>query len=315
MIEENLDQARTWISDADALLIGAGAGMGVDSGLPDFRGNAGFWKAYPPIRDRGLSFVDMANPAWFEKDPALAWGFYGHRLNLYRATDAHPGFRKLLEYGRTLPGGFFVYTSNVDGQFQKAGFSADRVVECHGSIHHLQCTGSCSQAIWSAESVEVEVDETTCRAAEPLPLCPTCGALARPNILMFGDWMWSPERTNDQTDRFERWKTRVRDNLQRIVVIEVGAGTAIPSVRCQCEEICSTHMASLIRVNPRDYQVPPDAVGIPLGGRAGIDALFDEEQQEDGRSRHGAGGGALAIALLGSTVDLGLRVVSRVLSS
>src|SRR5262245_7510055 len=49
-LSQQFDQAATAIRDADALLIGAGAGMGVDSGLPDFRGNEGFWNAYPPFR-------------------------------------------------------------------------------------------------------------------------------------------------------------------------------------------------------------------------------------------------------------------------
>ena len=56
---------------ADAIFITAGAGMGVDSGLPDFRGNEGFWKAYPVIRDFGYSFVDMANPKWFDTDRSI----------------------------------------------------------------------------------------------------------------------------------------------------------------------------------------------------------------------------------------------------
>src|SRR5438093_10269086 len=80
------------IRSAEALLIGAGAGMGVDSGLPDFRGDEGFWKAYPPFKKLGLSFVELANPNWFHSDPALAWGFYGHRRNLYRSTQPHQGF-------------------------------------------------------------------------------------------------------------------------------------------------------------------------------------------------------------------------------
>ena len=53
------------LKNADSILITAGAGMGVDSGLPDFRGNEGFWKAYPPIAKLGLTFSEMANPQWF----------------------------------------------------------------------------------------------------------------------------------------------------------------------------------------------------------------------------------------------------------
>lgn len=61
-----LESAAAAIRRADALLIAAGAGMGVDSGLPDFRGNDGFWKAYPPFKKLGLSFVQVANPYWFQ---------------------------------------------------------------------------------------------------------------------------------------------------------------------------------------------------------------------------------------------------------
>src|SRR5438045_8933631 len=96
--EATLQEAVEAIAMADALLVCAGAGMGVDSGLPDFRGDKGFWKAYPLYGELKLSFSDLANPAWFEKDPTLAWGFYGHRLNLYRKTEPHDGFRMLLSW-------------------------------------------------------------------------------------------------------------------------------------------------------------------------------------------------------------------------
>jgi hypothetical protein len=86
------------IRRADALLITAGAGMGVDSGLPDFRGNEGFWRAYPAFAKLGLRFDELANPRWFASDPSLAWGFYGHRLNLYRTTTPHDGFAILLQW-------------------------------------------------------------------------------------------------------------------------------------------------------------------------------------------------------------------------
>ena len=72
-------------------MVAAGAGMGVDSGLPDFRGPEGFWRAYPPYRRLGLRFEELADPEHFDDDPALAWGFYGHRLALYRATVPHSG--------------------------------------------------------------------------------------------------------------------------------------------------------------------------------------------------------------------------------
>jgi NAD-dependent SIR2 family protein deacetylase len=73
--DKKIRHAAEAIKAADALLVTAGAGMGVDSGLPDFRGAQGFWRAYPAIAKLGLSFEGMANPAWFKKNPHLAWAF------------------------------------------------------------------------------------------------------------------------------------------------------------------------------------------------------------------------------------------------
>jgi NAD-dependent SIR2 family protein deacetylase len=183
------------------LLIGAGAGMGVDSGLPDFRGAHGFWRAYPPYAKLGLDFAALADPRWFRDDPELAWGFYGHRLGLYRRTRPHRGFRILRRWADCMPGGWFVYTSNVDGQFQRAGFDPDRVVEDHGAIDRMQCTGDCGVGVFPADGYTVRVDGATMRAVGPLPACPSCGALARPNILMFGDRDWDPSRADAQRSR------------------------------------------------------------------------------------------------------------------
>lgn len=258
------------IRRADALLITAGAGMGVDSGLPDFRGNEGFWKAYPVVARLGLSFVDMANPAWFEKDPHLAWAFYGHRLDLYRRTEPHEGFAKLLEWALEKPDGYFVFTSNVDGQFQRAGFNADRIVECHGSIHHFQCTDDCAGTIWEAGDEHVRVDETVFRAADPLPRCRHCGGMARPNILMFGDASWTADRNHAQHGRFSQWLRALEKKSARLTVIELGAGTVIPTVRYLSESVAKRLAGNLIRINPREPDVPAGSFGFAMGALEGI---------------------------------------------
>lgn len=263
--DEPLWQAARAIAEADALLIGAGAGMGVDSGLPDFRGQEGFWKAYPPFRKLGLSFAQLANPQWFDNDPHLAWGFYGHRLQLYRETAPHAGFQILLQWGRRAPGGYFVFTSNIDGHFQKAGFDEDRVVECHGSIHHLQCTNAlnarlrdCREQIWPADC-DVSIDPIHFVAEEPLPVCPACDSIARPNVLMFGDWSFISDRTDEQHNRYRQWVQANR--TARLVVVELGAGSAVPTVRHECER----RHGHLIRINPREPNVPPKAISIAAG--------------------------------------------------
>jgi len=275
-VQDDFKRAASAIRDADALLILAGAGMGVDSGLPDFRGNVGFWKAYPPMAKLGISFIEMANPTWFDHDPTLAWGFYGHRLNLYRQTTPHRGFTQLLEIGRQRRGGYFVFTSNVDGQFQKAGFAEDHVEECHGSIHHLQCSHACTPGIWDARDERVAVDDDTFRAQEPLPRCKLCGAMARPNVLMFGDWSWISTRTDSQSGRRSAWLKGILEARLGLAIVEIGAGEVVATVRRLSEYIARAYGAILIRINPRDFWVPREEdVSLPFGAADGIDGIMD----------------------------------------
>lgn len=252
------------VRGAGALLVCAGAGIGVDSGLPDFRGPEGFWRAYPPYRDLGLRFEEIADPQHFAEDPELAWGFYGHRLELYRRTEPHTGFDVLREWAERWP--TRVFTSNVDGQFQRAGFPDESVAECHGSIHVLQCTAHCGRQPWAADGVTVVVDPETMRARAPLPSCPSCGSLARPNILMFGDADWVPDRTGRQLQAHTSWRRELRAAGIPLTVVEIGAGTAVPVVRREAE-LASAASGALVRINLREPGVRHGR-GVGLAGSA-----------------------------------------------
>ncbi len=266
VISKNIRTAAELIESADSLIITAGAGMGVDTGLPDFRGKEGFWKAYPTLAKANISFTEIACPDTFANNPKLAWGFYGHRLNLYRKTVPHQGFKLLRAIAKHLDGGAFVFTSNVDGHFQKAGFPLNDIVECHGSIHHLQCQQTCSQEIWEATKFMPEIDEEHCLLSSSFPLCPACREIARPNILMFGDWNWVNWRTEFQRARFHEWHETVRNP----VVIEIGAGKSFPTVR----EFGERLGVPMIRINPRDENVARDSdVSLKMGALEGISAI------------------------------------------
>eukprot|EP01102_Stenamoeba_stenopodia_P014547 TRINITY_DN4840_c0_g1_i1.p1 TRINITY_DN4840_c0_g1~~TRINITY_DN4840_c0_g1_i1.p1 ORF type:complete len:309 (+),score=56.39 TRINITY_DN4840_c0_g1_i1:96-1022(+) len=282
------------ISQSEAILITAGAGIGVDSGLPDFRGNEGFWKAYPPYAKLGLSFAELANPQWFFQDPTLAWGFYGHRLRLYRKTVPHSGFSILnkIVNSSELKGNYFVFTTNVDGQFQKAGFADDRIVERHGSIHHLQCTLPCTNTIFPVDEDDSKlpmVDSETFRASkETFPKCIKCSQLARPNILMFGDGEFIGDRSNDQMERFQNWMKTQKG--RRLTIIEIGAGTAVPTARIMSESAAADDPKHrlLIRVNVRESQLETphswytayrndfQGVSLSMGGAAAMEAIWKE---------------------------------------
>ncbi len=272
-LKEELRRAAEAIQSARALVVTAGAGMGVDSGLPDFRGDHGFWSAYPMYRRLGINFIGAANPEHFERDPSFGWGFYGHRTNLYRQTVPHRGFSLLRDWSEALGLDYFVVTSNVDGQFQKAGFASDRILEVHGSIHHLQCTKPCCMAIWD-NGEEIAVDLETMRARS-LPLCLHCGATARPNVLMFGDYAWIARRSTRQQEHFDAFLAEHRD--APLAVVEMGAGSAIPTIRLLGERLGRAHGAKVIRINPREAQISAPHISLPCGaleGLEGIDALL-----------------------------------------
>lgn len=263
-MQASLIQCARWIAAADGLLITAGAGMGVDSGLVDFRGKEGFWRAYPALAAAGIAFDRLANPKAFLADPELAWGFYGHRLALYRRTVPHDGFRVLCDIAGRLAHGAFVFTSNVDGLFQKAGFADARICECHGSIHWLQCMANCDAEVWRADRFLPTVDETRCRLTSPLPRCPACGSVARPSILMFNDCDWLDDRASGQTERMRLW---LRD-VERLVVVEIGAGQSIPTVRrCGYQQ-----RGPLIRINPGEAALSAGREGVSLA-MGGLEAL------------------------------------------
>ncbi len=82
-------------------------------------------------------------------------------------------------------------------------------MECHGSIHHFQCSVNCTEEIWEADSEVVSIEAGNFRALEPLPRCRNCSGVARPNILMFGDWSWVSDRTDRQHGRKEREAVRL----------------------------------------------------------------------------------------------------------
>ncbi len=266
---EKYKKAASAVKSSSAMVITAGAGMGVDSGLPDFRGDRGFWKAYPMYERLGLSFVKAANPVHFAMDPPFGWGFYGHRANLYRETEPHQGFQLLLSWIEKFKLSCFIATSNVDGHFQKAGFSEEQVYEVHGSIHHLQCLNPCSDAIWQ-NSENIPIDHSSMRALH-IPRCPHCGVTARPNILMFGDFSWLSDRTDRQRVSFRQFLHQHQED--QIVVVEMGAGTGVPTIRRLSESMGSRRHTTVVRINPREPNISFPHISLPCGALEGLKGI------------------------------------------
>jgi NAD-dependent deacetylase len=142
-----------------------GAGISTESGIPDFRSAGGIWENYDPAE---VGTIDA-----FRRDPARVWEFYGLRVDvLTRAepNDGHHVLAALEEQGRIRA----VITQNVDGLHQRAG--SREVIEVHGSLREAECIHC---------GVRVPIENAL--ASLPLPLCPECGEILKPGVVMFGE--------------------------------------------------------------------------------------------------------------------------------
>jgi len=286
--EELFKRAAKWIKEADAIVVTCGAGMSVDSGLPDYRGNEGLWKAYPPLAHLKLSLAGISNPDMIEKNPNLVWGFHAHRMKLYNDATPHAGYELLKQWGGTKNGNIFAVTSNVDGHFLKAGWDEKKFFEIHGSFYYLQCKNfyDCDggEQLWKFEKKDLDsldIDLVSYEAKEPLPACKFCGGIARVNALLFNDSYWVRDRSDEQEARWSTWLSN--NDGKKIVVIEIGAGLAIPSIRMYSEKVVRNGdpNAKLIRLNLRDFnadsltpmQRTDCYLGLPCRGLYGLQKI------------------------------------------
>jgi hypothetical protein len=142
--------------------------------------------------------------------------------------------------------------------------------DVHGSIHWLQCSVPCSSDVWSAESLQPQVSEVDGLWIGPLPLCRNCGAVARPNILLFGDGDWLSARSDFQETLLQQWL----HGVERLLVLEIGAGTAVPTVRHFAKRLQTRLLAKIVRIDPADVaSTDPNIMTLSTSAIAGLEAL------------------------------------------
>jgi len=115
----------------------------------------------------------------------------------------------------------------------------------------MQCLNSCTDEIWPTTDFVIPlVDESTLRVKGELPKCKHCSALARPNVLMFNDWRYLGIRQEQQRQRFHEWLEEAITRQWKVVIIEIGAGKAVPTVRMTSEEVTSLKYGrNIVRVH------------------------------------------------------------------
>ena len=247
-----MNKIKQLIQDADGIMILTGAGMGVDAGIPDFRGSSGLWSAE---KDNFIKFA--SGPAWQER-PLEAWNFYINRLIKYSQVPPHRGYF----YLKNLDKDVFVVTSNVEVHFKMSGYDHDKIYEIHGNLEYIQCSKRCSRDIQPMPQFAGEL-----ATLEEAPHCPHCGSVMRPVVMMFNDPAFETKIVSEQSDKFLSWVM----SKKNIVGIEIGAGTYVASIRSMSRE----YTKAMIRINPHDFQVNrPQDISIEATAIDGIDTLF-----------------------------------------
>lgn len=259
MKNETLQMIHKQLTEADAMLILTGAGMGVDSGLSDYRGKSGQWGKVAD--ETKLNAIDVVNPQYMEKNPGYVWELFARRMKEYQQAIPHQGFHILKQWIEKFTLDYFIITSNIDAQFQKAGFNEQKIRELHGSIFYLQCSKPCTNEIWTNNlNSETLIDEIK---SGLFPKCPNCGAMARPNVYMFRDGTYIAKRSKNQDTRFEEFMSHHKN--EKFIVFEIGSGPHVQSIRKKTRNIRINHNAFVVRINPKNAKIKPPHIAIDTG--------------------------------------------------
>lgn len=213
------------------------------------------------------------------------------KKNSYVGNEPAIGYKTIQSWCKSKKFGGFAETSNIDGHWEASGFDPSRVYEIHGTLRYMQCqrTKSCPHysEIWESPRdviFNMQIDEETDKVVGEMPSCPGCGDVARPAVLMFGDFHFLDTRTDKQAENLSEWLGMLQDEDAKLVVIEIGAGVAVPSIRIESNNIAEQFGCPLIRINPEhplsgaihgESDLTSPFIGIPLGGEDAIKAIDD----------------------------------------
>ncbi len=92
---------------------------------------------------------------------------------------------------------------------------------------------------------------------------------------MFGDWLWNPGRTQVQETRLQNWLRGLKQLKAKVAVVEIGAGSAIPTVRLLSESVARDTGGMLIRINPREAEIARGGAGLLTTAADGIQRICE----------------------------------------
>ena len=235
------------LAAARRVFVLTGAGLGVASGLGTFRGPDGYW--------RNRSFEQLASLEGFLAGPALVWAWYNERMAAYLAAAPNAGHRALAAL-QELVSSVVVATQNVDGLHARAG--SRHVLELHGSIFDVKCTGRCVPRGTPFE-----------RLGGPLDLerlqHDGCDGLRRPGVVWFGESL--PQNTLLEAQRESR---------QADVVLVAGTSAQVEPAASLAQKYRSQTL--LVEINPEPALRHRTPLVLAEGTETGLPAIVEALQ-------------------------------------
>ena len=224
---EKTKQLKEAVTSADAIVIGAGAGLSTSAGFK-YDGER-FHKYFADFHKR-YGFDDMYSGGFYRyKTPEEYWAYWSRYIYLNRYTDApNDLYSRLFDLVKDKD--YFVITTNVDHQFQKAGFDKKRLFYTQGDYGLFQCSVPCCQETFDNEEIITAMCERQHDMKIPselIPVCPHCGAPMTMN-LRSDDKFVEDDGWHKAAERYENF-LRERKN-QKLLFLELGVGYNTPVI-------------------------------------------------------------------------------------
>ena len=222
---EQTDRLKAALRGCDAVVIGAGAGLSAAAGFT--YGGERFKQNFSDFEEK-YGFHDMYTGGFYPfSTPEAYWAYWSRNIFLNRYTDApKPVYDKLLMLVKDKD--YFVLTTNVDHQFQKAGFDKKRLFYTQGDYGLFQCSVPCCQKTYDNEETirrMAKQQKDTRVPSELVPHCPVCGKPMTVN-LRCDDTFVEDEGWHQAAERYENF-LRTRDG-QKLLFLELGVGYNTP---------------------------------------------------------------------------------------
>ena len=226
-ISDNIEKLKEKIRTADAVVIGAGAGLSTAAGFT-YSGER-FEKYFSDFRKK-YGFEDMYSGGFYPYEtPEEHWAYWSRYIYINRYMDApKPVYDDLLKLVANKD--YFVITTNVDHCFQKAGFDKKRLFYTQGDYGLFQCSEPCCQETFENKDIIFEMlkqQNDMKIPTELLPVCPHCGKPLTMN-LRSDDKFVEDEGWHHAAERYENF-LRTRAN-EKILFLELGVGYNTPVI-------------------------------------------------------------------------------------